>query len=370
MSSRVAHLITSLNRGGAERMLVRLLTDADRARDIEHTVIALMPSGAMTDDVRAAGIDVYELGMKRGRPSVAAFVRLVLILRRVRPTLLMTWLYHNDLLGTFARRLVRSPRLVWNIRGSAGLTAGRSWSTRLVIRLLARLSHLPEAVGSNSHRAIETHRALGYRPLKWLYLPNGFPTSEWYPDPDQRLQVRRELGFEEHQRVVVSVARTDPEKDPNNLLQAADAFLRQDQDARLLLIGRGTDELTMPVDTANKVVALGERRDVSRLLRGCDVAILSSATEGFPNAVGEAMASGLPVVATDVGDTARIIADTGRVVPPRDPQALAVATLELLRLDRNSLAQLARLARKRIIAHYSLDSAREAYGRVWRGEET
>lgn len=365
---RVLHIITSLNRGGAERMLVRLLTDESRARDIDHVVVALIPDGELSEELRAAGVCVHHLGMRRGRASLPAFVKLVRLLRRARPTLLMSWLYHSDLLAVMAWPLVGRPSLVWNLRGSAALKDVPSRSTRLVMHVLARLSYLPVGIAANSLRAIDVHRALGYRARRWIYLPNGFPVDHWHPGLDDRAAVRAELGIAEHHRAIVSVARADPEKDHGTLLRAARLVLSETAAARLILVGRGTRELELPDDVREQIIPLGERTDVERLLRGCDLAVLSSRTEGLPNAIGEAMATGLPVVSTAVGDAARLIGDAGRTVPPGDPDALAGTIMELLQLEGASFRALGNRARQRITDHFSFDVARSAYEKVWRGQ--
>lgn len=106
---------------------------------------------------------------------------------------------------------------------------------------------------------------------------------------------------------------------------------------------------------------LGERSDVPHLLCAMDMLCSSSFSEGFPNVLGEAMAAGLPCVATDVGDSARIVGDTGFVVPPRDPQALVEALGKLLRMNGRERGELGQRARQRIEQHYSLTSVVHTY---------
>jgi glycosyltransferase involved in cell wall biosynthesis len=293
--------------------------------------------------------------------SPRAFYELVGLLRRLRPDVLMTWLYHADLLGTLAGRLAGVRRIIWNVRCSDMDFTRYAPLTRATVAVLARLSRLPWAIATNSRVGQRVHDGLGYRPKRWVYLPNGFDTNEWKPDAQQREAVRSELGLSEGDILAGMVARVDPQKDHATFLEAVRMLSTRYRRLRVLLVGQGTAELPLPEELRLSTVALGERRDVPRLLRALDLLVSSSAYgEGFPNIIGEAMSSGVPCVATNVGDTASIIAETGLVVPPRDARALASAIEAMIggRVDRSALAT---SARTRIEAQYSLENCLQRY---------
>ena len=234
-------------------------------------------------------------------------------------------MYHANLLLTFALylsgRLYRT-RLIWGLRNSE--MDFRHYQSRLrsIVGLSAWLSRLPEVVVANSQAGFEYHRRLGFRPSRFYIIDNGVDTLRFAPNEAVRAAVRLELGVPAEACVAIMVARVDPMKDHLTLLAA----LRRAQGLTLLAVGRETETLT---DTPG-LHRLGERRDVARLLAASDIFVLSSAFgEGVPNAVLEGMATGLAIVATDVGDTRRVIGDVGIVVPPRDPAALAAALVRL-----------------------------------------
>src|SRR3546814_669131 len=165
-----------------------------------------------------------------------------------------------------------------------------------------------------------------------LVAPNGYDLSRWHPDPADRRQVRAELGVENDGLLIGSVARWNPLKDHANLLAAFAQGLLSRPALRLVLIGEGMSldnaalvALARDCDVLDRLVLMGRRDDVPRLMRALDVHVLSSRAEGFPNVVSEAMASGVGVVVTDVGDAAAIVGDLGWVVPARDPTALSGA---------------------------------------------
>ncbi|MCK9241490.1 glycosyltransferase, partial [Desulfocurvus sp.] len=329
---RVLHLITGLNTGGAEMMLTKLVAGMDPA-GFEPHVVTLLGEGPLAARVRAAGASVESLGLARGRVAPSAVWRLTRLLRRVRPDVVQTWLYHADLLGLVAARLARVGRVVWNLRCSNMDFAHSGRLTRYTVAACARLSSLPDAVVANSRVAVDVHRALGYRPRRVEVIPNGFDMHRFAPDPAARGSVRAELGVAPGAPLVGMVARFDPQKDHATFLRAARAVADARPDAQFVLLGDGVQADNPEMAALVRAAApglrphlLGRRDDVARLAAALDVAVLSSAYgEGFPNVVGEAMACGVPCVVTDTGDSAAVVGGTGRVVPPRDAPALADA---------------------------------------------
>ena len=157
-------------------------------------------------------------------------------------------------------------------------------------------------------------------------------------------------------------ARFNPQKDHYSLVQAINILKDQGLDFRIILCGQDMDwdniQLTSWIKEANlgdRFFLLGPRDDMPRITAALDIAVLSSAHgEGFPNVLGEAMASEVPCVATDVGDSAEIVGDTGFVVPPRDPEALAEAIKKIVDLGPDGRADLGRTARQRVEERFEL----------------
>lgn len=360
-SLRVLHVITGLGLGGAENMLTSLAahsTDAGMA----PSVIALTPGGENAARIRAAGVAVSDLGMTRGLPDPRAVRKLALAIQAARPQVIQSWMYHADLLALAARAVLprgERPRLVWGVRCS-DMDVGRYGpSLRLIIAVCARLSARPDAVLVNSHAGREVHEKLGYRPRRFEVVVNGTDTNRFRPDPDARAAVRKALGISPTATLLAHVARRDPMKDHETYLAALDRLPQ----VTGLAVGLGTENLP---DRVN-LIRLGARADVPRLLAASDFIVSSSAFgEGFPNVLAEGMATGAPAVSTDVGDAARIVGDTGRIVPPRDPQALAGAIAELDGETGEARAARRASARKRIETVFPLDGAARAYAALYR----
>ena len=349
---RVMHVITSLDTGGAETMLANLVIAKSEASD-PPVVVSMVTGGEQWDRIRKAGVEVFGLGMTRGRPALGAAGQLAKLIKEIQPRFVQSWMYHADLLTLVALYMSgrrNKTRLLWGVRCSDVDVARYPRSLRWVIRACALLSSLPDAVVANSHAGREVHRALGYGSRHFLVIPNGIDTKKFQPDPDARTKARAELQVSDGDFVIGTAARVDPMKDYAGLLAAH----KQTAGGKLVVAGRDTE--TLP-DQEN-LIRLGGRDDMPRLMNGFDALVSASAFgEGFSNAVAEAMA-------TDVGDSAMIVGDCGLVVPPSDPKVLATA-ITSLKDDPDRRARLGRAARDRIETEFGIGRAVAAFDTLY-----
>lgn len=357
---RTTHLITGLGEGGAEMMLARLLSRIDRDR-FDCEVICVAESGPMADRMRATGARLTVLGMRRGRPSIGGFCRLTSALRRFRPHVLQTWLYHADLAGLIAGRATGVPIVVWNIRCSDMDMSHYRTLSAWTVRACARWSHQPTAIVVNSEAGQRHHDGLGYRPKRWVLIPNGVDTSIFKPDSQDRTSLRTELGLGAETLLVGLIGRFDPTKDHAGFLHAAATVARARDGVQFVMAGTNVDwenpvlaEIVRRLDLQGRVHLLGARADVPRVTAALDMAISSSSSEGFSNVLAEAMACGVGCIATDVGDSRLIIGSTGAVVPPQDSAGLAAAIETRIAMGPRLRAELGRSARARVLEQFDL----------------
>ncbi len=368
---RVLHIITGLGVGGAETMLRKLLATQAREQVASH-VIALR-DGPIAAEIRALGVAVEIIEFTGARHAPAAMLRLIRAIRAIAPDLVQTWMYHGDLIGGLAAKLAR-PRtpVIWNIRLSEIDPAYVGKATRAVIRASALLSHvIPEAIIVNADKARHSHSALGYAAKKFVLIPNGFDTEKFRPDNGARTAFRDMLGIRQEALVIGIAGRFDPQKDYANFFAAGREVCAARPDAVLLACGEGVSasnpQLLQMTDgfTTAQLRLLGRRSDMPQFWAALDIAVSSSIGEGFSNAIGEAMCAGVPCVVTDVGDSARIVSDTGRAVPARDSQALAQAILALADMPATERQTLGALARAHMVEHYGLPAAAEGFFHLW-----
>lgn len=367
MTLRVTHVITGLEAGGAEGFLARLAP----VLESRATVISLRDDGIHAAGLRAAGIPVDTVGMGDGMPDPRWAARLLSLLRRSRPDVVQTWLYHADLLGGLAGRALRRP-VVWNLRQTL-VPDGPQPLGRLVA-IGARLSPwLPAAVAAVSEPALEDHLAAGYRPRRTVVLPNGFDLERFRPDAGAAASVRAELGLAAGTPLIGMVARADPQKDHATAFAAVALLAERGIDAHLVLCGRGTEVdgalagAVRAAGVADRVHHLGERRDLPHLQAAWDLALsTSSYGEGLSNAVAEAMACAVPAVVTSVGAGAELVGTCGEVVGPGRPDAVADALERLLSRPPAERARLGAAARARVAERYSLAAAAARYDALYR----
>jgi glycosyltransferase involved in cell wall biosynthesis len=364
---KIIHLITGLDTGGAEVSLQRLTGAMDPDR-FENVVVSLTAPGPLSEAISRQGIKVEAVHMSRSLPSPASFWRLYRLLRAERPDILQTWLYHSDLVGLLVGRAARVPAIAWNIRCSHMGDEYRHGVNGALVGALARFSKYPDAVVANSHAGQEEHAALGYNPKRWEVLTNGFDLAVYKPDADARASLRQELELPDDTVLIGLVARYDPMKDHAGFLQAATELLSTDTKTHFVLAGGGVDQDNGPLNALidelgvrKWIHLLGRRDDVPRLTAGLDIATCCSLGEGFPNVVGEAMGCAVPCVVTDVGDAARIVGDTGIVVPAADAQALARGWREMIGKGSAGRAELGKRALARIEDQFSLAHCVERY---------
>jgi glycosyltransferase involved in cell wall biosynthesis len=358
---RVTHVISGLELGGAETMLCKLLAASDRERFVP-AVISLSDLGPLAPRIAALDVPVSAIDMARGRLQARPLGRLARHLAARRPHIVHTWMYHADLLGGALARVMSDAKVIWGVRGSVDAARSKR-SSRLTARACALTERwLPDRVVSCSHSLAALHVSLGYDPARMIVIPNGFDVARFRPDEAQRTQGRWRLGAREQHLLVGIVGRWDPQKDHATFVRAAGELARMRADVRFVMCGPGIDAANASLLALLAREGIGERcrltgpvEDPQAVFNALDVLVSSSAFgEGFPNVLGEAMACGVPCVATDVGDSAMIVADTGRVVRVGDWRGLAREVLGLLEIGAGAREALGVRARARIERNFSL----------------
>lgn len=359
---------TGLGMGGAEKMLVKLLQRLNR-NVFQPKVLVLSAPGHFSQMISKIGVPLEHLCLRAFRSAPAALGKLRAVAREP-VDIVQGWMYHGNVASHLIRWFARKPpATVTGVRASLMPWREMPLSTAIAIRADARLSHYADQVIFNSKVAFEEHLALGYDARRSCVIPNGFDIKELTPDSAMRQCLRTTLGIANDDVLIGTLARFHPQKDFGTLFLALAQVLAADSRVRVVLAGTrvdaGNSEITALARHAgilDKLVLLGPRDDIQAILNGLDIFCLSSAFgEGFSNAIGEAMSCGVPCVVTDVGDSRWIVGDTGEVVPPRNPAALADALLRLVRLGREGRSKMGLSARERIAEMFSLQSVVALY---------
>lgn len=369
---KIAHIITGLYTGGAETMLSKLVLNMDRER-FENIVMSMATADTMLGRrINENGVPVISLGIRPLHKAPFGFFKLLKLINKERPDIIQTWLYHADFVGLLISSLTSRAPVLWNIRGADLDPKDHPRSLFWLLKVLAKLSRKPKAVIINSECGKKYHERIGYKPVSWKVIPNGFDTDKFKPLPDARKKLHASLELNESMKVIGLVARYHPMKDHATFLSAAGELRKKRDDIHFVLVGTDIDNNNLAITKQiqdeglnGSVSLLGERYDISEITAGFDLATCSSYSEGFPNVVGEAMSCGVPCVVTDTGDMREIVGPCGIVVNTREPLELANAWDEMLSKGPGELEKIGVAARKRIIDLYSIEAVISQYEKLY-----
>ena len=370
----IALLIRSLNYGGSERQLVALARGLHE-RQYDVTVATFYSGGPLEGELREAGVKVRGLD-KGGRWDLLGFLfRLVRLLREEKPDILYGFLASPNTLSVLLKPIFLRTRMVWGVRASNVNLDRYDWLSRLSYGVERRLARFADLIIANSRAGSSYAVANGFPKNKMVVIPNGIDTERFRPDSEERRRVRAEWGLEEGEKLIGTVGRLDPMKGHATFLKAAAILSQKRGDVRFICVGDG------PVDYGRELSALGEelgltqriiwaglREDMPAVYNALDIATSSSYGEGFSNVIGEAMACGVPCVATDVGDSAWIVGSQGLVVPPGNPEALATRWQDVVDKAPEARSAIGLGLRERVAKNFSLDRMIEQTAEVLKAD--
>jgi glycosyltransferase involved in cell wall biosynthesis len=359
---RIAMLIRSLDYGGAETQMTVLANGL--ARSGHPVILLVMYQGGPLLERLSPAVRVRCLE-KRGRWDVVGFLRrLFSVLAEEKPDLLYAFMPVANLLACLAKVRLPNLRVTWGVRASDVDLTHYDWLSRLTYWFERRFSRFPDLIISNSAAGRRYAIAQGFPSNdRFVVIPNGIDVEHFRPDAVLRQAVRTEWGVSPKEVLVGIVGRLDPMKDYPTFLKAAEILAGQRQGMRFVSVGAGSPdylerlrEQARCLGLEGKMIWAGRRADLPAVYNALDLLVSSSFGEGFSNVLGEAMACGVPCVATDVGDAREILGDAGIVVARRDPEALANGIMALL--DRLSFEQvsLCVAARRHISENFSVET--------------
>jgi len=342
----VVLLIRSLGFGGAERQLVELAKGL-AARGFRITVIVFYAGGPLLDELHGTTVQVEVLG-KRGRWDILGFlVRLVRAMRKAKPQVIYSLLVVPNIMSVLLK-LVR-PRMVvvWGVLASSMDFGVYDWLVRFTFRLSCWLARFADLILVNSSLGAEYHHTQGYPAARMVVLPSGVDVDRFRPDPAAGQRYRDVWGIKKGEQVVGIVGRLDPMKDHHSLFAAAAILRREHHQPWIVCVGEGDAAYREHLRSAanslgvdDRVLWVGGQREMTAVYNALDVLCSASAFgEGWSNVLGEAIACGIPCVATDVADAAKIVGDCGVVVPPRNPALLAEGIRACLARAGNDLSR-------------------------------
>jgi glycosyltransferase involved in cell wall biosynthesis len=367
MSLSVLHVLPGLGYGGAEFVVSRL-AQAERALGVQNQVLYLKGQAPLAADLRKGGVPCRRMDAMTALSALAGFFSPSR--GKKQPfDIVHGWLYSGNLAAGMLARGGRRAPVIWNLmQGNLGPEVN-SAKIRAYMKVGAHYSsRWPSKIVCNSLLAQKAHEKIGYDSSRMTVIPNGIDTNTFRPDPATRARFRDKYLLSEQTLVIGLLARWDPNKDHRTLLSAFGLVAGRGVNAHLFLAGPGVSaensvlmEWVRQTGAADRVHLLGPVEDTPGFLAGLDLFCLSSIGESSSYALAEAMACGIPAVATNVGDARDVVGNTGVIVPTAQPQAFSEGIQHLTCLQPAERARLGIEARERIVKNYSFKKMVDAY---------
>lgn len=351
---RVLLMTNSLAVGGAETQLVRMAVHL-RSAGYPVMVATILPDGEGRHELREAGIRHEVLPLRRPVGGITVMAGAIRLFRRWRPHVVVSFLFYANVLARLAGALTRTPAVVSSVR--TVYFGGRVSDATL--RLTDRLASVTVTNAQSVAHRLAADRIVAEDRV--LVIPNAIPL-DLFDGRSHRDAVRRELDVSSADFLWLAVGRLEPIKDYPTLLRAMAALRDPMSPARLRIAAEGSHRPTLEamiddLGLSGTVRLIGVRDDVPELLSAADALVLPSLWEGLPNVVLEAMAAGIPVVATGRGGTTELVEPgvTGLLVPPRDPRALAEAMTEIMSLPVDTRREMGETGRRIVAERFAVD---------------
>jgi len=352
---KIVHIINSLEVGGAERSLERLVANSKK---FEHVVISLRNSGPIRDVLENRSIAVYCINFTI-KNFIRKFIRLINIIRKEKPILVQTWLYHANFIGGFAARLSGVKKVVWCIR-TTHLPKG-AFTTLILRAISVPVSFfIPDKIVYVAKRSATYHSKIGFDNRKGAIINNGIPMDMLISKPGAEINFLKN----HHKKVYVIgfIGRDSHDKGVDIFLNSCLKISAVIENAMFLMVGRGLSpnnkaisEFLIKNKIKDKFVLKGQVPDVTPYLRFMDIFCLTSRTEGFPNVLAEAMLLGVPSVSTDVGDAEIISSGLVPICAINDSTKIANEVMKIIRLPEASKKELSKSLSQHISRNYSIN---------------
>jgi len=363
---RVLCLITSLPLGGAEKSLLRLVRNSQS--EIEYLVISLDSRRDLEGDFEHLNVKVINLNIKGLLSGLRGIPTLWKAIRSWRPNIIYCWMYHAMFLGVVLKILNPKIPMIWCIRhNNLDINLNKA-TTVFIAKFLIYCSRLPHKIVYCSQESLNFHNKIGYQAKHSILIENGFDPTEFsnkgrFSLAELESQKQKFFPLVNSSAILVGCCgRYDKLKRFENFVSTAQLIMDQDSNnVHFCLIGEGLPEkkgeLLKNVFPAQKDYFhfIGATKNINEVFPCLDILVQTSFSESFPNVVAEAMLSGVAVVATDVGQTSKIIGSDGILVPPDNIAENCLAISRLI-LDREYLSRLQKGGVIRITKNFGIQS--------------
>ena len=326
---KLIFIIVSLNTGGAQSILIRMLKNINKEK-FKVYVISLTDKGELGDTITNLGFPLLTLNMKKNCSIFSSLFKLIKLMKKIKPDIVHTWMYHSDLIGGLAAKILGVKLIIWGVRSADFFSPATPISTKFIVKVCAFLSNfLPDKIVYNSYKGQEFHHSIGYQPKKSYLIYNGVDTNKFKSNTSSSKLLKNRLKIDVNKKVIGLIARYDYLKNHEGFIEMASYIIKEDKSFHFLMIGDYVKDNSIMLQALKKKKLekkfhlLDNVNEVENIISGLDAVVITSTSEAFPNVLIESMSCGVPCFSTDVGDVKKIIHDHEWVVPVNDMKQLA-----------------------------------------------
>lgn len=369
---KILHIITGLGNGGAEGMLYRTSKEHKKNKNLEINIISLSDNDWYSSKLKKIGIKVYKVDLKKNFLDI---YKLIKLLKKLKPDIIQTWMYHANLIGGIFGFLFTSAKIFWNIRHTDLNLRYSKILTIFIVYLSSFLSFfIPSKIIYCSLKSKKVHENKFYDKKKSQFIPNGYDDT-FYPSVKLRKKFRKQNSILNNFFVVGLAARFHKEKNFENLIQSYKNLLKENDDVLLYLKGKDVSYKnpllkSYLIEIPKEKYKLDKNTsNIIEFMNGIDLFVLPSFSESFPNVLAESMLCGTPCVSTDVGCAKSILSKTGgRTVPKNDSYALFNAIQKAYKIFKfkKKWNRVKKKSRDKIIRNYNIKKISLKYLKLWK----
>jgi glycosyltransferase involved in cell wall biosynthesis len=353
-------ITSALDVGGAEKHLIRIVTLAKK-EGRKVAVLLLVGGGILQEELYRENIEQIVVQKKRGLRFWKTLQSIKKVLISRNPDVLYSVLPVPNIYAALAGLLSRPQKITWGVRSSS-LTTPSFSPKRVIVQLAeAMLSFVPNAIIFNSNRGLSEHRKRGFFVKRSYVVHNGVNVREIFFDQAERVATRTAMGISKEKFVIGTVARADYNKGPDLFLEIAEEIFRSHSDIIFCVAGRdwepliqGKEFLKKKLDSKN-IILLGEVVEIRKFLSVLDLFLLTSRSEGTPNALLEAMACQRPTVVTPVGDAQFVVGDHELVANRCDPKEVEALIRKIYFKSERERHHIGEQSHRRIVEKFSIE---------------
>ena len=360
----ILFICNSLDLGGAEKIMFEIIKNIG---NYEKEIICLSGRGFYSKLLENQGVKITYFNLKKNLFDCVKIFKIYKFILNKKPKIINSFLYHADVIGSILGKLAFTKTILWNVHHDF-IKTDNTWLRNIQVKFLSIISNfIPDKIIYCSSESLKNHVSIGYCKSKSLLINNGVCTKKFSPSDTSYFKIRKLLGLKKDEFLIGHIARFHPVKGHQILLKSLSLLKKENKNFKCLMIGTNVNKKNKTLNNqikknklANNIILYGETKFPQKLINAFDINIISSVSESSSLVLMEAMASGVPSLATNVGPISKTMGQSGWAVKNKSSKELAEKLLFIIN-NKKILKEKSLLARERITRNYSQDKMLNKY---------